>query len=344
MIEKGFDTKQYTTIAFLDIAQAFDRVWIEGLKYKLLHLNLPPYITAILFSFLQDRTFSVSINSEVSQSKSIRAGVPQGSILGPILFNIFVKDVPTDPILIAMFADDTALITQNWELETAINQLQTAVDILCKWFSHWNIKINASKCETKIFSLRKIANPTRITINGEEIEWNPKDQAAKYLGVHLDTRLTWKFHVNCKLNMAYARLTQLYPLINRKSSLKTKCTLMIYRSLIRSLLLYACEVWGNTSKTNIKRVQVLQNKVLRTAVDAPWFIRNQQLHEELAMPTIHEYIKKTTIKFLHRIRNCESANYYEIGSRNIHKRLKRRMPQDLYKEETEDSTNTSDSD
>lgn len=329
-IEKGFENKQYTAVAFLDIAQAFDRVWLEGLKFKLLHLNLPSYITAILFSFLEDRTFSVIVNSEISQTRPIRAGVPQGSILGPMLFNIFVRDIPTDPSITAMFADDTALIAQDWDLLNASKQLQAAADILCNWFLHWNMKINASKCETKIFALRRIVNTPNIIINGEEIEWNPKDRAVKYLGVHLDTRLSWKLHVNNKLNMGYARLNQLYPIINRKSSLKTSCTLMLYRSLIRSLLLYACEVWGNTCKTNKKKLQVLQNRVLRIAVDAPWFMRNHQLHQELGMPTIEECIRKTTIRFVQKISNCESAKYYQLGARHIHKRLKREMPQDLY--------------
>ena len=116
MIERGYDGKKYTAALFLDVAQAFDKVWIDGLKYKLLLLKLPSYLTAIIFSYLEDRTFFTNINNEISTIKEIRAGVPQGSILGPALFNIYVADIPQTSATLAMFADDTAILTQNHDL------------------------------------------------------------------------------------------------------------------------------------------------------------------------------------------------------------------------------------
>lgn len=330
LIERGYENKQFSTALFLDIAQAFDRVWIEGLKYKITNLQIPNYIKIILFSFLENRTFAVKIHATVSSTRNIRAGVPQGSILGPILFNIYMYDVPNTKADLAMFADDTVLITKDEHLSQAITQLQAATNILCKWLQKWNLTINYTKCITKTFSLRRISYSRNIVMNGNSIEWNSNDEPVKYLGVYLDTKLTWKYHILKKLNEGHTRLTQLYPIINKKSALKASCTTLLYKSLIRPLLMYGCTVWGNASKTNLNKIQILQNKVLRIAVDAPWFITNEQLHRELGILTVREHIKKLTQNFHLNLNSCPSAQYYELGQRRIHTRLKRKLAQDTY--------------
>lgn len=331
IIERGYDRKLYTTVALLDVQQAFDKVWLEGLKYKITKCDIPEYLKSIIFSFLKDRSFAVRINNSLSSTKPIRSGVPQGSVLGPILFNIFVSDIPTPTqSKIAMFADDIALITQQDEIQEAVRQLQEEVNQISTWLSKWCITINPRKCQTKIFTLRRIRNPPTIKIDGEEITWNPPDQTVKYLGVNLDTRLTWRQHINIKLNQGYNRLRQLFPIINRKSPLRIDCTILLYKSLLRSLVTYACPVWSTTSKTNKKKLQTFQNKVLRIAVNAPWFIRNEQIHRELNMLTIEEFISKTTKKYLKNIDRCDSARIHELGRKNIHHRLKRKLPQDIF--------------
>lgn len=327
MIERGFETKQYTVVAFLDITQAFDKVWTEGLKFKLSHLQLPGYLTKTIFSFLENRKFAVRINNSLSPVKTIHAGVPQGSILGPILFNIFVHDIPSTVGAVAMFADDTAIITQNPVLDVAINTLQRALYQVTSWIAKWKIQINHSKCEAKIFTLKRINNPKDLLINANVINW--RKDAVKYLGLNLDTRLTWSQHINQKLNQCYSRLIQLYPIMNRKSHLRIDCSLLLYKSLLRPLATYACPVWGNTSKTNFRKLQTFQNKILRIIVNAPWYIRNQQLHEELKIPTVEAHIQALTRNFFKNINKCRSTAVYDIGQKNIHTRLKRKLPQDV---------------
>lgn len=102
-----------------------------------------------------------------------------------------------------MYADDTAIITQDHDIHTAANKLQNALNTLQDWFMKWQLKLNPTKCEAKIFTLRRPQNPNNIIINDEEIIWNPTDSAIKYLGVYLDKRLTWSYHINKKLNDGY---------------------------------------------------------------------------------------------------------------------------------------------
>lgn len=330
IIERGFESKKHTLVAFLDFSQAFDKVWIKGLVYKLLQLETPAYLLRIIASFLMNRTFAVKINAELSNKREIKAGVPQGSILGPILFNIYVSDITASPEThLAMYADDTAVIAQHDNIIEGAIQLQEAVNHITNWCDKWYLQLNPQKCETKIFTLRRPNNPLNIKINNCEINWNPRDRAIRYLGLHLDRRLTWGIHINKKLNECHTRLVQLYPIINRKSSLKIECALLIYKSLLRPIITYGCTVWGAASKTQINKIQVLQNKILRIATNAPWFIRNKHLHDELGVPTIRHFIRKCNKKFFQNITSCPGAAHYSVGNKNLHVRLKRLLPQDM---------------
>ncbi|VVC35292.1 Reverse transcriptase domain, partial [Cinara cedri] len=104
------------------------------------------------------------------------AGVPQGSVLGPSLFNIYCHDIPTPQHChLAMFADDTAIITQNQTLESSIRDQQGSLDELSLWFSKWKLTLNPTKSEANIFTLRKYINTTLLQINNKEIIWSNKD-------------------------------------------------------------------------------------------------------------------------------------------------------------------------
>lgn len=231
--------------------------------------------------------------------------------------------------MLGMFADDTILATQHTDLETACQQLQSGADIITRWFAKWCLQINHAKCETKIFTLRKIQDPPKISISDTEISWNPCDGAVRYLGVYLDTRLTWSYNTNKKINLAYARFVQLYPLLNRNSPMRIECCKLLYTTLIRPLMTYACPVWYNMSTTNKKKIQTVQNKVLRVTVNAPWFVRNAQIHSEVGITTIEEFMRKLTAKFFSNLTLCDSAVSFNLGNRNVHTRLKRKLPQDL---------------
>lgn len=331
LIVSGFEKKEFTAAAFLDVAQAFDKVWHDGLLYKLHLFGFPHYLTKLIQSFISERTFSVKINSSFSAIRKIEAGVPQGSILGPLLFNLFVADLPEPHnASLALYADDTAILSQHKNLNEAVELLQQATNEIVAWFKSWRIVLNSNKCQVKIFSLKKCFVPNSILINEVQIPWNPDDQAIKYLGVYLDKKLNWNFHVNTKLNQSYARLTKLFPLVNRRSSLKTASTLLIYKTIIRPLMTYACAVWGSSiSDGKLKKIQILQNKILRISVNSPWYIRNTQLHRELGIDTISEFINKTSKKFLNTLENVPGAVHYNLGSTTINRRLRPRLPQDI---------------
>ncbi|GFU36889.1 RNA-directed DNA polymerase from mobile element jockey [Trichonephila clavipes] len=152
-IKTGFKDDKYTGAIFLDIQKAFDRVWHVGLLYKLIKINTPPPLIRIIRSFLTNRTFAVRVNNTHSSIKKINSGAPQGALLSPTLFNIFVNDIPkTRPTTICLFADDTAILAQSASKACVTHFLHKHLAELEDWYKKWKIAINPTKTEAVFFS------------------------------------------------------------------------------------------------------------------------------------------------------------------------------------------------
>ncbi|XP_043604109.1 dynein beta chain, ciliary-like, partial [Bombus pyrosoma] len=144
-------------------------------------------------------------------NRDIKAGVPQGSVLGPILYTLYTADIPTTVNSKTLtFADDTVLLTRHANPETAAALLQEHITKIGKWLQSKQIKANTSKCNHITFTLRKGKTPD-IQLNGAHIA---QTKYVKYLGIHLDTRLTWKHHIKSITNRMREKMKQMYWLIN----------------------------------------------------------------------------------------------------------------------------------
>lgn len=149
------ECKKFCAAIFLDISQAFDKVWHQGLLFKLKKL-LPHSFFQILRSYLQNRCFEVKINSETTPLNEILSGVPRGSILGPVLYLLFTADLPThDNTITATYADDTALLSVHEDPHIASRVLQAHVYKVEKWLDKWRIKPNQGKSVHMTFTVKK---------------------------------------------------------------------------------------------------------------------------------------------------------------------------------------------
>jgi hypothetical protein len=176
-VNRNFDERRLTGAVFLDVAKAFDTVWVEGLLYKLTILDFPSYLVKTLPSYLHHRTFQTSFRSATSSRRNMRAGVAQGGLVSPVLFSLYVNDVPTPSrhVELALYADGTALIATRCSLPRPPD---------------------ASKDPGQLF--------------GEPIQWV---ETARYLGITLDTRFTWSAHVNQVRKAVAQRLGLFSPLL-----------------------------------------------------------------------------------------------------------------------------------
>ena len=152
-ITRNFGEKRLTGAVFLDVAKAFDTVWINGLLYKLTPLNFPSYLVHTIFSYLRGRTFEASFQTATSSRRGMRAGVAQGGLISPVLFSLYVNDMPTPShhVELSLYADYTAVIATSRKPSLLVSYLESYLNYLQRWLSEWRIAINVSKSAAIIF-------------------------------------------------------------------------------------------------------------------------------------------------------------------------------------------------
>lgn len=297
VIRQSLERKEYCSAVFLDIQQAFDRVWHKGLLCKL--KTCLPHPAYMLFrSYLENRVFQVKSGDCLSSFYPIEAGVPQGSLLGPVLYTVYTADLPTSNLIVtATYADDTAILSCDKNQMTASTKLQNHLDNIGTWLKKWRIKASAAKSIHITFSLRKgDCPPVKL---GDDIL--PQKSVVKYLGMHIDRRLTWREHIKTKRDQANQKLKDIHWLIGRQSSLGLENKLLIYKSILKPIWTYGIELWGSASHSNIEILQRFQNKVLKILSNAPWFTRNTEVHEYLQMSLVREVIENSYKTYKERL-------------------------------------------
>lgn len=318
-ISDSLERKEYCSSAFIDVQQAFDRVWHKGLLCKI-KLLLPHTFYQILESYLADRIFQVKEMNCTSAFKDISAGVPQGSVLGPLLYTIFTADLPVTPdVTIATYADDTAILSFSKHPAEASAKLQRSLTEINKWFNKWRIKASASKSIQVTFTLRRETCPP-VHLGGREL---PHSNSVKYLGLHLDRRLTWQKHIETKRDEINLKYKGLYWLLGRNSKLSLDNKILIYKAVIKSVWTYGIQLWGATCVSNINKIQRSQNYILKQISNAPWFIRNSEIHKYLHMPTVKEEIETFAGKYKTRLENHPNQLAVQLALPSSTNRLKR---------------------
>ncbi|GLV34056.1 hypothetical protein CBL_05076 [Carabus blaptoides fortunei] len=176
----------------------------------------------------------------------------------------------------------------------ADNLEKQCTDELQEWYDKWRININATKSAVILFSRRKRRPTTNITLHDQSFPWTNSD---KYLGLLHTPKMTWKEHISQSVSKAIGARSQLYPLLCRNSKLSIDNKLLIYTAILRPAITYPSPVWEYAAKQHLKRIQIFQNKTIRMALDAPWFIRNDQLHADINLQQIQTYIRDNATNF-----------------------------------------------
>ena len=287
--------KNRTTVAsFLDLNKAFDTVWHQGLIMKMHKLNFPLHIIKIIWSYITNRSFHVKVNQTNSAKHFISAGVPQGSVLRPILFNIYLNDIPKNANThLALFADDTAIYASSWKIKQAAHYVNLHLHEILEYLDNWKLKINADKTVNIYFSTKRIKNPDPILVNGHPVPWAKQ---AKYLGLWLDRSFTWLPTIKDRIAKTYGALRCLRPLIGPHSKLNTNTKLLLYKTCARPILTYGIQIWSTAAPSHRKAVQRLQNKFLKIVLDKPREYPTIPLHQEANIELIQDLINKQLLQ------------------------------------------------
>ena len=264
-----------------DVAKAFDKVWHQGLQYKILQLQLPDVTEKILCNFLEGRTAQIKLDNQLSDKFPLESGVPQGSILSPTLYIFYTSDVPppgagsTD----VLFADDVTQIIEHHHRSRKFLARKTEREInrINQFENLWKIKTNRNKFKLLSISLEK---PEPVRIDGTIINIA---QEITVLGFKL-RRTCFNKHIHSRLGIANGTLTKL----KRFRKLKPRIKCHLFKSLIRSALEYPDTPQCLMSETNKNKFQKFQNKVIRRYIN---YKAEEDEENENTIEDLHEQYK-----------------------------------------------------
>ena len=195
-IEDGFQEKKSTTVVWVDLEKAFDKVWKEGLILKLQNTHVSHRMLNWITEYLTNRKALVKMQGIRSNTATIHNGVPQGGVLSPTLFLIFINDllqIIPRKVKGSMYADDLALLSTEEYTGTSKIRLQDALTNLNLWSNEWGMTINSKKTTYTIFSLSTKQQSIKLTLDKKVLE---KNDNPTYLGVTFDPRLTWRNQID----------------------------------------------------------------------------------------------------------------------------------------------------
>ena len=272
----------YTDTSSQTKSKAFDRVWHRGLLHKLENIGCTGQLLEWFRNYLSDRKQRVVIRGQSSNWADVEAGVPQGSVLGPLLFLIFINDiVHSINSFIRLFADDTSLyIIVDNPNEAAIT-LNTDLDKIYKWAEIWLVEFNPLKTFTMTISRRLLSPPhPPLIFNNVQVQVT---QSHKHLGLTFSSNCTWSEHIKLITRTAWQRLNMLRGL---KFKLKRKSLEKLYIGFVRPLLEYSDTVWDNCSVDEKNQLESIHVEAGRIITGSTKYCNKEKILQDLHWETL----------------------------------------------------------
>lgn len=287
--------KKKVVLISLDLKEAYDSVWPSGLMMKMIKMGLPTEITQWTHEFIKKRKIKVRWRGTLSEERIQNRGVPQGSVISPILFTIFMHDVfenIPENTQIVVFADDINMIVSGNTTEEIKANCQEAIDSISKWCDKWKLTLQTKK--SVIINMSKGSNNPRFDtiLKGETIPWSSE---VKILGIWFTPNLLFNHHIKKTCEKASKQINLLRAIGGVGWGVRSDHLLTIANSCIRSNLEYAPQIIMNASKTSRKKLKTIYNNMLRQALGLPKWTPMPVLYAESGQPNLTERIKQRNL-------------------------------------------------
>ena len=296
------EDKKQTDAILLDFSKAFDKVHHKSLLHKLNAYGVRGNTHKWITSFLSERSQKVILENKESQPKPVQSGVPQGTVLGPLLFLTYINDIPqglTEGTKLRLFADDSLLYrTIKNKRDTEI--LQEDLNKLQKWESDWRMEFHPQKCQVMTISNKKEIINSTYSIHNIELQ---KTNSAKYLGVTIDSGMKWTEHINQTCKKANKTLGFIKRHVSScPKEVKKQC----YQTYVKPILDYCGSVWDPHKKCDTRKLESIQRRAARFVEGIyDYQIKTDNILAATGWEPLEERRAKTKVILIHKAKHGE---------------------------------------
>ena len=302
-IYSNLNDRSSTIGVFIDFSKAFDTVNRKILLRKLYAYGIRGIALELIASFLTDRFQAVRVGNSMSNFKEINIGVPQGSVLGPILFILYINDISSISNIFktCLFADDTTLIFEESDHETLVNSCNEGLQVFTEWCYANRLSINVTKTNFMVFSNRNIEIPIDIKLGDSPVCRKPN---VTFLGLEIDDSLKFNMHISKISRKISQNSGILYKLRDVVDSKTLRC---LYLSFIESYMNYCPIIFGNAFNCHLNQLEVAQKKCIRIISHSNYFAHTEPIFYNLKLLKFKDIYKLNLCTYLYK--NMESFQF-----------------------------------
>ena len=324
-VKKQFARRKSTLATFFDVRKAYDRVWHSRLLFKLKNIGLSGHMYGYIKSFLDDRKIMTKVGNSYSTTYNTNMGIPQGSIISPLLFNILLFDLPknvSNKVNIVQYADDIAMwINVSLKRKTSLYEIKHIQKVYQNELNNINMYMKTNGLElaedkTNMILFNNGFGPKRFPtfyIGAKELQYVSE---IKFLGVYFTSKLQWKKHINYLLQKATKSFNLLKIISFNKWGQDTKNLIHLACSLVRSKLTYGQEIYFSAPKSHLNKLQSLDSRAIKFALGIPVHTKTTEAYKAAGILPLDEYRKLSCAKYMVRASAVDNLTEPELHVRS----------------------------